>query len=211
MKKQTEESRDRILAAAIKIFAEKGYNGARIDQIAGEAGVNKALIYYYFKSKEAILAELFETFFRRSAEMLLNFVERGGFAENPEENKRLFEAEYARYLESSVDLLKIIVMESLKVQNQDTPLFNLVDIGGSADPERVGHIEESASLNDAEKKQMYVTEFFTGVMPFVCYIVLKDKWCRHFDMDEDELKRYFDTAMEETHELYHKNREGKPF
>jgi len=210
MKKQPAESRDRILAAAVKIFAEKGYGGARIDQIAKEAGVNKALIYYYFEGKEAILNELFQTFFRESTKMLLNFVERGGFAENPEENKRLFEAEYLHYLESSRDLLKIIVMESLKDENTDTPLFNLVDLGGSATPERLDDMESQADMSEAEKKQMYVTEFFTGVMPFVCYIVLKDKWCRHFDMGEDELGRYFGNAMEETHEQYHKNREGKP-
>lgn len=209
MKKHPEESRDRILAAAVKTFAEKGYSGARIDQIAREAEVNKALIYYYFEGKEAILHELFQTFFRQSTEKLLNFVERGGFAENPEENKRLFEAEYLRYLESSRDILKIIVMESLKDENTDTPLFNLVDIGGNADPDRVDTIETQTDMSEAERKQMYVTEFFTGVMPFVCYIVLKDKWCGHFGMSEEELKRYFDTAMEETHEQHHKNKGGK--
>lgn len=210
MKRQPEESRDRILAAAVKIFAEKGYNGARIDQIAGEAGVNKALIYYYFEGKEAILNELFQSFFRQSTGMLLDFVERGGFGQNPEENKRLFEAEYASYLMSSRDLLKIIVMESLKDENADTPLFNLVDLGGSATPERLDDMESQTGMSEAEKKQMYVTEFFTGVMPFVCYIVLKDKWCRHFGMEEEELGRCFDIAMEDTHEQYHKNRDGKP-
>ena len=209
MKRQTEESRDRILAAAVKIFAGKGYSGARMDQIAREAGVNKALIYYYFEGKEAILHELFQTFFTQSTGMLLDFIERGGFAENSEENKRLFEVEYLHYLESSRDLLKIIVMESLKEENADTPLFNLVDIGRNADPERIGTFETKGSVSETEMKQMYVTEFFTGVMPFVCYIVLKDKWCRHFGMKEDELKQYFNTAMEETHEQHHKDTEGK--
>ena len=208
MKRQSEESRDRILAAAVKIFAEKGYSGARIDQIAREAGVNKALIYYYFEGKEAILNELFQTFFTQSTGMLLDFVKRGGFAENPEENKRLFEAEYLRYLESSRDLLKIIVMESLKDENTDTPLFKLVDLGGNVPQERLDDMGSQAGIGEAEMRQMYVTEFFTGVMPFVCYIVLKDKWCRHFDMGEDELSRYFDIAMEETHEQHHKRKEG---
>jgi AcrR family transcriptional regulator len=45
---------DRILAAAIDEFAEYGLAGARVDRIAVRAGANKALIYRYFGSKEAL-------------------------------------------------------------------------------------------------------------------------------------------------------------
>jgi TetR/AcrR family transcriptional regulator len=48
------ESRATILDAAGRIFAERGLSGARTDAIAAQAGVNKALLYYYFKSKEDI-------------------------------------------------------------------------------------------------------------------------------------------------------------
>ncbi|MCL0088711.1 TetR/AcrR family transcriptional regulator [Dehalococcoidia bacterium] len=39
--------KQRILDAALEIFASKGFEGARIDEIAKTAGVNKALLYYY--------------------------------------------------------------------------------------------------------------------------------------------------------------------
>jgi len=69
---QPEESRAAILKAAAHEFAEYGIAGARTDAIAHEAGVNKALLYYYFKDKEtlysAVLDEAFsglkETVFR---------------------------------------------------------------------------------------------------------------------------------------------------
>jgi AcrR family transcriptional regulator len=51
---QPEESRAAILKAAINEFSEHGIAGARTDAIAGAARVNKALLYYYFKDKEAI-------------------------------------------------------------------------------------------------------------------------------------------------------------
>ena len=203
MDKPREESKVRILAAAAQVFAEKGFSGARIDEIARKARVNKALIYYYFKSKEAILDELFRTFFRESTDRLLNFVERGGFAENPEENKRLFEAEYARYLETNKDLLKILMTESLKEGIKEVPLFKLVDIGKNEQNERVKSMLTQVEMSREAQQQMLVTEFFTGVMPFVCYIVFKDKWCEHFNLTENELKGYFDIAMQETHEQHH--------
>ena len=58
-----EESRAAILKAAVEEFAREGVAGARTDAIARSAGVNKALLYYYFKDKEslyqAVLDEVF--------------------------------------------------------------------------------------------------------------------------------------------------------
>ena len=55
--KNTEE---KILAAAKKVIFSKGYAGARMQDIADEAGINKALLHYYFRSKD----KLFEMIFR---------------------------------------------------------------------------------------------------------------------------------------------------
>jgi TetR/AcrR family transcriptional regulator len=51
---ETVSGKEKILDTALVEFAEKGYEGARVDRIAIEAGVNKALIYYHFKSKEEL-------------------------------------------------------------------------------------------------------------------------------------------------------------
>ena len=63
-----------ILKAAERIFAEAGMAGARTDAIAAAAGVNKAMLYYYFKSKEglyrAVLEANVEEFHRRAEEVL---------------------------------------------------------------------------------------------------------------------------------------------
>jgi TetR/AcrR family transcriptional regulator len=60
---QPEQSRAAILQAAVREFAREGVAGARTDAIARSAGVNKALLYYYFKDKEglyqAVLDEVF--------------------------------------------------------------------------------------------------------------------------------------------------------
>ena len=53
-------TRDAILEAAGGIFADAGLAGARTDAIAAAAGVNKALLYYYFKSKEALYRAVLE-------------------------------------------------------------------------------------------------------------------------------------------------------
>ncbi len=47
-----------VLAAAIQEFAGKGFDGAKVDRIAAEAGVNKAMLYYHFSSKAALYLEI---------------------------------------------------------------------------------------------------------------------------------------------------------
>lgn len=54
------ETRSRILDAALSEFAANGFAGARTEQIAAAAGVNKALIYYYFESKEKLYSAALE-------------------------------------------------------------------------------------------------------------------------------------------------------
>jgi TetR/AcrR family transcriptional regulator len=58
------ESRRAILSAAEAIFARAGLAGARTDAIADAAGVNKALIYYYFKSKQRLYEAVVEDHFK---------------------------------------------------------------------------------------------------------------------------------------------------
>jgi AcrR family transcriptional regulator len=58
---------EKILSAAREVFLQKGFAGARMQDIADEAGINKALLHYYFRSKE----KLFETIFREAFEKLI--------------------------------------------------------------------------------------------------------------------------------------------
>jgi TetR/AcrR family transcriptional regulator len=62
---QWPETAQRILAAAEQAFAEQGLAGARTDQIVRAAGVNKALLYYYFHSKDELYGAVLESLFRR--------------------------------------------------------------------------------------------------------------------------------------------------
>ncbi len=54
------DKRQTILDAAIKVFADTGYHGSRVSDIAREAGVAYGLVYHYFKNKEEILDTIFD-------------------------------------------------------------------------------------------------------------------------------------------------------
>ncbi len=63
-KSETKPSEELILNAAVKVFTRKGYTGARMEEIAREAGINRALLHYYFRDKETMFNIIFETKFK---------------------------------------------------------------------------------------------------------------------------------------------------
>ncbi len=54
------EAEEKILTAAYSVFLQKGKAGTRMQEIADEAGVNKALLHYYFRSKDNIYNAVFK-------------------------------------------------------------------------------------------------------------------------------------------------------
>ncbi len=67
LKKISATTEERIKAAAKKIFVQKGYAGARMQDIANEAKINKALLHYYFRSKD----QLFELIFMENVQKMM--------------------------------------------------------------------------------------------------------------------------------------------
>ena len=67
-KRDAEATKAKILASAVALFSKNGFDATTGDDIAKESGVNKALIYYYFKNKaglyETVMSSLFESIYK---------------------------------------------------------------------------------------------------------------------------------------------------
>lgn len=71
----SEARREQILDAAETVFGQRGFNEARMDDIVAEAGLSKGALYWYYKSKDAIILALLDRVFGREfrrAEQLLS-------------------------------------------------------------------------------------------------------------------------------------------
>src|SRR3954452_12310286 len=60
-RRDPEGTRQRILAAALAEFSEKGLGGARVDEIALRAGANKRMLYHYYGNKEDLFLAVLES------------------------------------------------------------------------------------------------------------------------------------------------------
>lgn len=59
----SEERRNQVIDAAVKVFSRFGFNKASMENIADEAAMSKGLLYWYFKSKDALIGAILKRFF----------------------------------------------------------------------------------------------------------------------------------------------------
>ena len=74
-------TRDRLLAAAAAEFAARGFDGAKVDRIAARARINKAMLYYHFRSKAALYREILRQTFATIAAAVTDVHSHGGSAD----------------------------------------------------------------------------------------------------------------------------------
>ena len=101
------DKRDRILAAAERIFARHGFFAARVSEIAKDAGVADGTIYLYFKSKDDLLISLFESRMKQVNETLGKAI--AGLP--PVEQLRAFIRAYLRLINDEPNAAEVLTIE----------------------------------------------------------------------------------------------------
>ena len=183
------QTRKRILDTAEKVFSRKGFDGARVDEIAEEAGVNKALIYYYFESKTALLEELVERAVRElvaekqaafAASPLRLDLAKG---EVPTELVRNGISITSRFLA----IFGILCVEAFKDDDRVPALFKVMDgYLGQMQPLLAHAGVRLRSLDD-----LRFPGVFFGLAPLLFFQLLKDKWAAYYKVDARALEERF--------------------
>ncbi len=96
---ESEDTRSCILRAAEQIFAEKGYTGARVAEIAEKTGMDKRLIFYYFGTKQGLYACILEDFFKRAGPLFDEFLSKR------KESTRTIDVD--RFMENMTDFIQL--------------------------------------------------------------------------------------------------------
>jgi AcrR family transcriptional regulator len=115
VKEQDQKTQELILEAARKVFIRDGFDGARMQDIANVAGINKALLHYYYKNKESLFNLVFEDAFAAFVPQIhAIFSGNGGAVEK-----------LCKYVEAHIELL---------LKKPDLPTFVIHEI--HRDPDR---------------------------------------------------------------------------
>jgi TetR/AcrR family transcriptional regulator len=185
-----ENTENQILVAAREVFIAKGYEGARMQEIADKAGINKALLHYYFRNKE----NLFDAVFSEVAANLFPAM------------RQVLEAELA--IKEKISFFIKIYLTALK-ENPYIPAFVINTLNTS--PERfLKHLKKSGlnpgliqSQIDREAGQgliraikaehLMVNIIAMCIFPFVARPIVQNI----FAMNDDEFNTYLNARQSE--------------
>lgn len=185
----TEEN---ILNVAREVFMRNGYSGTTMQQIADEAGINKSLLHYYYRSKEKLFGQIF-------AEVFSQFIpELGKIFMTDKSLEEKIRAFVDSYIEGFIrnPLIPIFVMQELSSNPQH--LADLIKKFG-IDPEMViKMISESLKnedLNIQDPRQFMVNMIGLCVFPFAAQPLIQ-----RLIFNNDE-KAYSKFLLERKHEV----------
>ncbi len=194
-------ARERILNAAVKIFAEKSFEGSRIDEIAREAKVPKSLIYYHFRSKDEILEVLTENFIAEYMGIITAKQEETHRDKARELNDRMKNV-YYEFGQKNADLVRIMFIDSLKKTKEQPVLYKVLD----------ALIEMDRKLNPGDGydvQERRVAEFFTSFMPNYAYVCFADSWIKYYGIDRDRFDGLYLKTYMASHGAYHGNHKNE--
>ena len=192
---RTTDNRDRILREAERLFAEKGFDATSVGSIASAAGVNKALVYYYFESKDFLLASLFE-------DLRAEMQNRAGAPGDHTDLQAKVTREVA-YLSERRQTLALLLMQALRQGDEAPALFEVAGELIEGDLVARGFTPPSSDGPEEDYQEALVHEFFTGLIPVVAFVALRDRFCTHFGLDPERADALFLRALERSHFASH--------
>lgn len=162
IEKQTEE---KIFEAATDVFVDKGMDGARMQDIASLAGINKALLHYYFRTKD----QLFDAVFQMIAKKILKkFAPVFDEKLTLEDKIRFFYKEHITFLQENPKLPAFLLNEANRNPQRIKKLIANVDMQYFWNTLYVQHKEEFKKYNITEETlpQLMISIAALSVFPF---------------------------------------------
>jgi TetR/AcrR family transcriptional regulator len=145
-----------ILDSVTGVFAEKGYNGARVDELAKAAGVNKATLYYQIGDKEALYHAVLEREFRHIADT----IEQAVLASSDcEEQIRNFISTFAARIQESGHIAQLMLGE-------------IVSGGSHAPDAALAQMGRVLSLLTNALQQGIASQHFRPINPFMLHMMI---------------------------------------
>lgn len=193
--RQTEQ---RILAAARQVFVRRGTVGARMQEIAAEAGVNQALLHYYFRTKDHLAAVVFR---EAAARLLPAIAELLGSDASIEEKVESFVHLYIDSVRQNPFVPGYLVSELHQQPERLTALIEAagpgVRMAADAVRQRLGaQLSEAAVAGEIRAitaEQFFVNMVALCVMPFLARPLLHAL----LGMDPESFDRFLDERRAE--------------
>jgi len=187
--KQTE---DKIFDAATDVFIERGMDGARMQDIANHAGINKALLHYYYRTKDHLFNAVFE---KIAGTMFSKFAPVFDKKLSLEDKIRFFFREHISFMQKNPRLPAFLLNEFHRNPQRIRKLIQNIDINKLWTTLETQHKEELKRYNITRENipQFMTTVAGMSVFPFVARPVIAgimEKMDYNYEQYLEERKEY---------------------
>jgi AcrR family transcriptional regulator len=187
--KQTEE---KIFEAATEVFTERGMDGARMQDIADHAGINKALLHYYYRTKDHLFNAVFE---KIAGQMFKKFAPVFDEKLSLEEKIRFFFREHITFLQKNPRLPGFLLNEINHNPGRIKKLIQQIDVNKLWLTLEAQHKEELKKYNITRETipQLMSSIAAISVFPFAARGILEgifEKMNINFNDYMEERKEY---------------------
>lgn len=170
-KKDNQDTEGKILEAAKSIFQQKGMDGARMQEIADQAGINKAMLHYYYRSKQMLFEAVFRNVFSLLAPQLNKILNDDS---SVEEKVRSFTHDYISFIARHPYLPNFIINEL----NRNPNFFEKIQQSGAFPTlekfkKQVALEVENGNLKPIDGEQLFINIFSLNIFPFVATPLIK--------------------------------------
>jgi AcrR family transcriptional regulator len=168
--KKTITTEEKILEAAKTVFHRKGFEGARMQEIADEAGINKSLLHYYFRTKENLFDAVFKAAFREIFTKLFTTVDANVPLE--EKLKNLIN-EYISFLQKNSYIPGFILAEINQNPGKIIEIFKSAPVSPSMLFERLRESVQDESLGKMDFRALFINILSLCIFPIVAKPLLQ--------------------------------------
>jgi AcrR family transcriptional regulator len=164
-KTKDENTEEQILSAAKNVFQTKGMDGARMQEIADKAGINKAMLHYYYRSKQLLFEAVFKNAFSLLAPQLNAILNDDSSIEEKVKN---FTSNYISFIIKHPYLPNFIIQELNR--NQDF-ILKIKDSKGFPNLEKFKkQVEDEVNkgiIKPISGEQLFINILALNIFPFV--------------------------------------------
>lgn len=196
------DSRRRILDAAAAQFADHGFGGARTQAIADQAGVNKAMLYYHFRDKEALYTAALQDQFEEAVRTILpRFLdEELDPAERLRGVIRGYEEFFASHPHMRDMMLREIADGGVRIKEVlEAVKENIPGFGPSLLRARIQELMDRGHLREQDPGQVLLHLVSLAIFPHIARPILRALW----DFDEEALDRILEERSRSIMDLFH--------
>ncbi|BAX81413.1 TetR/AcrR family transcriptional regulator [Labilibaculum antarcticum] len=181
--KKSSETQETILIAARQIFAQKGLAGARMQEIADSAGINKALLHYYYRSKDKLFEQVFEEAFKQIVRPLGAFL-----ADNSELFQKIRNI-CRLYHEVLIEYPFIPNFVINEINSDPTRILKLLDAEGVLEGMentalQISEAVKSGIIRSIDSRELILNIISLSVFPFAARPIAQELLYKDINMDK---------------------------